>query len=251
MSGRYYLTWSILPYGARPNARPGKDGLWFGRRAQDKRRIGSGRRTGETRDVTVATHVSALLEFALGLIRRGLTLSFDSPTAFREFEVYGTKRSSACPIRGQFDESILLYEKDINKSAPDEWLKIPPGEPIGLRFRPSAAPKAAEWAPWIWPGPCAPAEDRERPPIWRFTCWTRWSRLTAPRPREPPRACQRPALRPTFCPRGLGPAAEVGLGFMQRLLCQGPADGRRLAQPPLHQKHGRESIIGRQGYKRS
>ena len=46
------------------------------------------------------------------------TLSFDSPTAFREFEVYGTKRSSACPIRGRFDESILLYEKDINKSAP-------------------------------------------------------------------------------------------------------------------------------------
>ena len=89
-----------------------------------------------------------------------------------------------------------------------------------MRFWPSAALKAAEWAPWIWPGPCAPAEDRERPPIWRFTCWTRWSRSTAPRPREPPRACQRPALRPTSAP-GVGTRCGSRLRFYVEALVPG------------------------------
>jgi hypothetical protein len=99
MSGRYYLTWSILPYGARQMLGPVKTVSGFGRRAQDKRRIGSGRRWG---DAALPSPRMSPRCWSLPQARFGVaTLSFDSPTAFREFEVYGTKRSSACPIRGR------------------------------------------------------------------------------------------------------------------------------------------------------
>ena len=52
-----------------------------------------------------------------------------------------------------------------------------------------------------------------------------------------------------FCPRD-GTRCGSRLGFTQRPCARG-LRMERLAQPPLHQKHGRESIIGRQGYKRS
>jgi predicted dehydrogenase len=116
--GPYYITALIQMLG------PVKTVSGFGRRAQNKRRIGSGPRAGEMFDVTVDTQVSALLEFASGPIGVA-TFSFDSPTAFRELEVQGTEAVIRLPDPNRFDGSVLLYQKDMNKSAPDEWLKIP------------------------------------------------------------------------------------------------------------------------------
>ena len=116
--GPYYITALIQMLG------PVKTVSGFGRHAQNKRRIGSGPRTGETFDVTIDTQVSALLEFASGPIGAA-TFSFDSPSAFRELEVQGTEAVIRLPDPNRFDGSVLLYQKDVNKAAPDEWLKIP------------------------------------------------------------------------------------------------------------------------------
>jgi predicted dehydrogenase len=116
--GPYYITALIQMLG------PVKTVSGFGRRAQGKRTIGSGPRAGETFDVTIDTQVSALLGFASGPIGVA-TFSFDSPTAFRELEVQGTEAVIRLPDPNRFDGSVLLYQKDMNKAAPDEWLKIP------------------------------------------------------------------------------------------------------------------------------
>ena len=116
--GPYYITALIQMLG------PVKTVSGFGRRAQEKRRIGSGPRAGEMFDVTVDTQVSALLEFASGPIGVA-TFSFDSPTAFRELEVQGTEAVIRLPDPNRFDGSVLLYQKEMNKATPDEWLKIP------------------------------------------------------------------------------------------------------------------------------
>ena len=86
--------------------------------------IGSGPRAGEAFAVTVDTQISALLEFASGPIATAM-FSFDAPIAFRELEVQGTEAVIRLPDPNRFDGSVLLYRKDANKVAPDEWLKIP------------------------------------------------------------------------------------------------------------------------------
>jgi predicted dehydrogenase len=116
----------------------------FGCRAQDRRKIGSGPRAGETFDVTVDTQVSALLEFTSGPIGAA-TFSFDSPTAFRELEVQGTEAVIRLPDPNRFDGSVLLYQKDMNKSAPDEWLKIP-AETDWAEIPADGSAKGAAWA---------------------------------------------------------------------------------------------------------
>ncbi len=116
--GPYYITALVQMLG------PVKTVSGFGRRAQNKRKIGSGPRAGETFDVTVDTQISALLEFASGPIGAA-AFSFDSPTAFRELEVQGTEAAIRLPDPNRFDGSVLLYKKDASKVAPDEWLKIP------------------------------------------------------------------------------------------------------------------------------
>jgi len=116
--GPYYLTALVQMLGSV------KTVSGFGSRARDKRTIGSGPRAGETFDVSVDTQVSALLKFASGPIATA-TFSFDAPTAFRELEVQGTAAVIRLPDPNRFDGSVFLCKRDMNKVAPDEWLKIP------------------------------------------------------------------------------------------------------------------------------
>jgi predicted dehydrogenase len=118
--GPYYLTALVQLFG------PVKTVSGFGRRAQDKRTIGSGPRAGETFDVTVDTQISALLEFASGPIAT-VRFSFDEPIATRELEVHGTSAAMRLPDPNMFDGSVFLCRKDLSKSTPQEWLEAPKG----------------------------------------------------------------------------------------------------------------------------
>jgi predicted dehydrogenase len=116
--GPYYITALAQMFG------PVKAVSGFGRRAQDRRRIGTGPRAGETFDVTVDTQISALLEFAFGPVATA-TFSFDAPIATRELEVYGTDAVIRLPDPNRFDGSVFLCRKDMNKTEPNEWLDAP------------------------------------------------------------------------------------------------------------------------------
>ena len=116
--GPYYITALAQMFG------PVKAVSGFGRRAQDRRRIGTGPRAGETFDVTVDTQISALLEFASGPVATA-TFSFDAPIATRELEVYGTDAVIRLPDPNRFDGSVFLCRKDLNKTEPNEWLDAP------------------------------------------------------------------------------------------------------------------------------
>jgi predicted dehydrogenase len=116
--GPYYLTALVQLFG------PVETVSGFGRRAQDKRTIGSGPRAGETFDVSVDTQISALLEFASGPIATA-RFSFDEPIATRELEVHGTGGAICLPDPNAFDGSVFVCKKDTNKSTPNEWLNAP------------------------------------------------------------------------------------------------------------------------------
>ena len=116
--GPYYLTALVQMLG------PVKTVSGFSSRAQRKRTIGSGPRAGETFDVTVDTQILALLEFASGPIATA-TFSFDAPTAFIELEVQGTEAVIRPPDPNYFAGSVFLCKKDMNKTKPGEWLKVP------------------------------------------------------------------------------------------------------------------------------
>jgi len=116
--GPYYLTALVQMLG------PVKTVSGFSSRAQGKRAIGSGPRAGATFDVTVDTHVLALLEFASGPIATA-TFSFDAPTAFRELEVQGTEAVIRSPDPNYFDGSVLLCKKEVSKVEPREWFEVP------------------------------------------------------------------------------------------------------------------------------
>jgi predicted dehydrogenase len=116
--GPYYITALVQLFG------PVKTVSAFSSRAQDKRVIGSGPRVGEAFDVTVDTQVSALLKFASGPVATA-TFSFDAPIATRELEVFGTEGVIRLPDPNRFDGSTFLCRKDMNKTAPDEWLDAP------------------------------------------------------------------------------------------------------------------------------
>jgi predicted dehydrogenase len=116
--GPYYLTALVQLFG------PVKTVSGFGRRAQNKRTIGSGPRMGETFEVTVDTQISALLEFGSGPIGTG-RFSFDEPIATRELEVHGTDGAIRLPDPNSFDGSVFVCKKDLSKSTPGEWLNAP------------------------------------------------------------------------------------------------------------------------------
>ena len=116
--GPYYLTALVQLFG------PVKTVSGFGRRAQDRRTIGSGARAGEIFDVTIDTQISALLEFASGPIATA-RFSFDEPVATRELEVHGTDGALRLPDPNSFDGSVFLCLTDRNKNSPDEWLDAP------------------------------------------------------------------------------------------------------------------------------
>lgn len=116
--GPYYLTALVQLFG------PVKTVSAFGRRAQDRRVIGSGPRAGEAFDVEVDSQVSALLEFGSGPIATA-RFSFDEPISTRELEIHGTDGAVQLPDPNRFDGSVLLCRTDRPKKTPNDWLESP------------------------------------------------------------------------------------------------------------------------------
>ncbi|MGA7215375.1 MAG: Gfo/Idh/MocA family oxidoreductase, partial [Terrimicrobiaceae bacterium] len=117
--GPYYLTALVQMLG------PIKTVSGFGRRAQEKRLIGSGPRAGERFDVTVDTHVSALLEFVSGPVATA-TFSFDAPVSFDELEVQGTAGLIRLPDPNNFKGSVFLRKKETRESRSEKSLESAP-----------------------------------------------------------------------------------------------------------------------------
>ena len=79
-----------------------------GGRARATRIVRAGPRAGEAFDVTVVTHVEALLTFASGPSAT-LTLSFDGVSSSSPgLEIFGTRGSLNLPQPGQFDGPVAL-----------------------------------------------------------------------------------------------------------------------------------------------
>lgn len=122
--GPYYLTALVQLLG------PVRRVSGFGRRARDRRVIGSGPRAGEMFDVLVDTQVSALLEFERGPVATA-TFTFDSPVEFRELEVVGTRGVLKLPDPNRFDGSVYLVARDDDPSGTDDalptddWTEVP------------------------------------------------------------------------------------------------------------------------------
>ncbi|GAA4982101.1 Gfo/Idh/MocA family oxidoreductase [Kitasatospora paranensis] len=95
--GPYYLTALVAAFG------PVRRVSAVGSRSRDRRTIGSGPRAGTEFDVTVPTHVSALLEFAEGGSATTV-FSFESPQLRLGFvEVTGTDATLVLPDPNHFD----------------------------------------------------------------------------------------------------------------------------------------------------
>ncbi|MGW4814984.1 Gfo/Idh/MocA family protein [Kitasatospora cineracea] len=95
--GPYYLTALVAVLG------PVRRVSAVGSRSRDRRTIGSGPRAGTGFDVTVPTHVSALLEFAGGGSATAV-FSFESPQLRLGFvEVTGTEATLVLPDPNHFD----------------------------------------------------------------------------------------------------------------------------------------------------
>jgi predicted dehydrogenase len=84
-------------------------------RTHDQRTITSDPRAGETIDVDVPTHESAVVEFESGAVAN-VTASFDAPggSTFTEpaFELYGTEGTLSLPDPNQFGGPVTLYPAD-------------------------------------------------------------------------------------------------------------------------------------------
>jgi predicted dehydrogenase len=100
--GPYYLTALVQLFGpmSRVTAVASK--------AKPVRTIGSGPRAGETFDVTVPTHVSALYEFESGQTAQSV-FSFDSKLPRTQFEVAGVDGTLVVPDPNTFDGDLLVW----------------------------------------------------------------------------------------------------------------------------------------------
>ncbi|GAA5059211.1 Gfo/Idh/MocA family oxidoreductase [Thermocatellispora tengchongensis] len=112
--GPYYLTALVAALGpvARVAALSG--------RAFDRRVIGAGPRAGTDFPVEVATHVTALLEFASGAVATTV-FSFDSPLGRQDFlEFTGTEATVAGPNPNGFGGPLRL-----RRAGETEWRELP------------------------------------------------------------------------------------------------------------------------------
>jgi predicted dehydrogenase len=100
--GPYYLTALVQLFGpvSRVSAVSSK--------AKERRIIGSGPRAGESFDVTVPTHVSALYEFSSGQTAQSI-FSFDSKLRRTQFEVAGVDGTLVVPDPNTFDGELLVW----------------------------------------------------------------------------------------------------------------------------------------------
>ncbi len=106
--GPYYLTAMTQVFGAVSRVSA------HGSRAHDTRTIGSGPRAGESFDVTVPTHVGALLEYADGGKAQAV-FSFDSAISRTTIEIQGTEGAIVCPDPNVFGGEVVLtrnHEKE-------------------------------------------------------------------------------------------------------------------------------------------
>jgi predicted dehydrogenase len=100
--GPYYITTLVQLFGpmSRVTAVASK--------AKPVRTIGSGPRAGETFEVTVPTHVSALFEFESGQTAQSV-FSFDSKLKRTQFEVNGVDGTLVVPDPNTFDGELTVY----------------------------------------------------------------------------------------------------------------------------------------------
>src|SRR5262245_46908042 len=100
--GPYYLTALVQLLG--PVARVAAAGSI----ARPQRVIGSGPKAGQRFDVTVPTHVAALLGFESGTFAQAV-FSFDSPESRALLEVTGTEASMTLSDPNEFDGEIVVH----------------------------------------------------------------------------------------------------------------------------------------------
>ncbi|MGC5166597.1 Gfo/Idh/MocA family protein [Luteimicrobium sp. DT211] len=101
--GPYYLTALVQLFGpvASVSAQASK--------ASERRTIGSGPRAGEQFDVTVPTHVGALLQFESGRSAQSI-FSFDSKLGRTSFEVAGSAGTLVVPDPNTFDGELVVHD---------------------------------------------------------------------------------------------------------------------------------------------
>ncbi|MFD0485660.1 Gfo/Idh/MocA family protein [Kineococcus sp. GCM10028916] len=108
--GPYYLTTLVQAFG------PVASVAAIASTARAQRVIGSGPRAGETFDVTVPTHVSAIAQFRSGQSSQSI-FSFDSPLPRAGFvEITGTDATLALPDPNNFDGDV-----QIRRRGSEEW----------------------------------------------------------------------------------------------------------------------------------
>jgi predicted dehydrogenase len=123
--GPYYLTALVALLG------PVSAVAATGRKAREKRVVGSGPKAGKEFPVEVPTHVTALLEFAEGYGARS-AFSFDSPAPKRLLELGGTEATLSLPDPNTFGGPLL-----VRTPQDKEWRELPiegteAGRGIGL-----------------------------------------------------------------------------------------------------------------------
>ncbi|WP_432574415.1 Gfo/Idh/MocA family protein [Kineococcus sp. SYSU DK005] len=108
--GPYYFTLLVQAFG------PVAAVAAVGSKSRESRVIGSGPRAGESFDVTVPTHVSALAQFEGGQSSQSI-LSFDSPLQRHGFvEITGTEATLEVPDPNNFDGDVR-----IRRTGSEEW----------------------------------------------------------------------------------------------------------------------------------
>ena len=103
--GPYYLTTLVQAFG------PVASVAAIASRSREQRVIGSGPRAGESFDVTVPTHVSAIAQFQSGQSSQSI-FSFDSPLTRHGFvEITGTDATLALPDPNNFDGDVKIRRR--------------------------------------------------------------------------------------------------------------------------------------------
>lgn len=102
--GPYYFTTLIQVFG------PVSSVAGLGSKARERRVIGSGPKAGEEFDVTVPSHVSALVQFDSGQSAQTM-FSFDSALPRRLLEVNGTEATMMFPDPNYFDGEVAIRRR--------------------------------------------------------------------------------------------------------------------------------------------
>jgi len=107
--GPYYLTSLVQVFGSVSSV------AGLGSKARERRVIGSGPKAGEEFDVTVPSHVGALVQFESGQSAQAM-FSFDSALPRTLLEVNGTEATMLFPDPNYFDGAV-----SIRRRGAEEW----------------------------------------------------------------------------------------------------------------------------------